>query len=723
MIATNMHLEKTVGAVVVDVKKLMSIAGQHGGHLRELFALSSTAASKAEVLAAVASMKNSFQHFKDHSIRQSYNPDEEFDREKERTLLEDKRRKDMLDVIGESSKRVSGLHNTLNIAVKKLREAERHINALKDSNEQFQTRNSTLERTVHDQDRRINELEDEISLNRLKQRKMESDLETLMKLARAHPLAVAGGEAASVVDQARELSSTGTVEHASLSSPAPQIPALNAHAAPTAPATATTTLMTAAPAAASSVASSSGAAGQRAQGAAPVSAPAPKPLLTDTWFDELDSPPSGAADEDDSVRPAQKTVDNNALAVQAASAPATAMVVGAEAQQQQRNNGEKEEDTYTQTYDSNLQALSEGGSTGTGEGEGEDRGPHVSISQQQSQQSLLSQSQCSQSIISIGSDPNDPSYELNQMLGGMLNAAGKREKDLKDAQRREKALAARNHAANSAVATRGGGGTVDMQEMNSQIEAQVDRVMYELEERLISNNDTKLAKLKMLVENSQETILSRVSASERKVEAAHQAMLQLDEEHSALLFSQRAQVQEHAVSTAAYFSAIDSLVDVVDKLQAGLCRQEGLSVDVGKKVARALRDGSGPTEPATNKENVLSSEGQSRAASAQSSTLFTKGNMREYGEEPDMLQGMSSLAASQPHDPSFSLESSVPNYKTLLSKDKEVNYLINAVLSKKQPEPPKATKAGATSSKNGRAARPGSVGNVGAILPAARPPV
>ena len=136
--AKNISLEGVVAEVISDVKKLMNVAGAHGGHLRELFASSANSVSKAELLAAVASIKNSFQHFQSKSIEdRRYDPEVEVEKQrkeelkqreaKEREEAKDRMIKGLQLALTESCKRVDELERKTKIFEKESlnQEAER----------------------------------------------------------------------------------------------------------------------------------------------------------------------------------------------------------------------------------------------------------------------------------------------------------------------------------------------------------------------------------------------------------------------------------------------------------------------------------------------------------------------------------------------------------------------------------------------------------------------
>ena len=628
-------MEKTLTAVVVDVKKLMNIAGEHGGHLRELFALSSTTASKAELLAAVASIKNSFQHFKDHSLAQTYKPEEEYNAEKARNALEDRRRKEMLDIILESSKRVGGLQASLNAALKKLRDTEKALDQLKAENMEYRNANIELERTVQNQDRRMNQLEEEMARNRLKQNKYETELAHLLKTTREAAPVTQAPVLSSSSPPILELSSKTQL----ISTPRTEI--IDAKEAP--PSGNNTTEIR-----------------QTLETEVSTAGTVKMDAITSvgqTFDDSIDLDAEELPLEDNEVAWMAQTVKELQSQRAVASDASLPALVSSSA-------AVSDELPYPHDTPS----------------------AHAQVLAMQTSSSLRSlltsstQSLMPSGRLSVCSESTDAGVErgMSSVLSDLLNAAQSLEADLQQHRNASKESIVAPVVAVAPIAE------ASAHAISADVLARIDERLKQIEQSVTSGSEVKFATLRRSFESGQEHLQRQVHECAARVMAFEQVLLQLDEEHSALLEAQRAQAQEHGSGMAAYFAALDQLVGVVDVLQAGLVRQEGLAVDVGKKVARVLGAPAGvPHRQSMITSAVLPADPSARVVCAT--------GLRESGETVNSPSGQSALAQSQAANPEtgahFTISDATPNYKALLASDAEVNRLVDAVLSK-HPKPP-----------------------------------
>ncbi len=608
--------------VMRDTKKLMNIAGQHGGHLRELFSIASTTASKAELLAAVASIKNSFQHFKNKSLKSNYNPEADFEAEKALNATHNKRHEEMLRIVGENAKRLKELHNTHTVSSSRIENLEQIVAKLNGDNTQKSLHNASLENTVREQQRRILLLESEIGEGRRRYENMQKLLENII----SSPDTV-------VMKSASPYSITKTQ---------PVI-------------------------ASDSVANSS------KETMAPIAVVQPSsPSLVVPNDTAKQSPMSDMLFPD---TPREKCVTNASLV---SCSPTTKGM----------------------TSDVNVDMSNESNST-------------TSLMQHEVSTTDIKENSINNDISDDESVADDAiSRALSELLGSAQNVQNAKAHDEEAA-----AKAAAELACHTSV-------PIDVTEeilervtvrATKAAELHIEslrRQIHELDARIAHDNNNRMDAINSgfkKLSNEQTNLENRITTYQNRVEVVNDAMLQLDSEHSALLLAQKDQSRHHKEDNAAYFSAIDHLIGVVDVLHAAVQRQEGISVEVTKKVSRSLANHtqlrpeihteSPKLELNTNENSLRNSFNTNTKINISARNNKINGANRGVSLSTDQPNSVSLLAAMQSQSsvgggtPMFSMNDTA-GYDALLAPDPEIDAVLDGFMAKPPPNPKKG-KSGA----------------------------
>jgi hypothetical protein len=222
----------------------------------------------------------------------------------------------------------------------------------------------------------------------------------------------------------------------------------------------------------------------------------------------------------------------------------------------------------------------------------------------------------------------------------------------------------------------------------------------ELEERMDRGNAARMDAVRggfSKLADEQENVLTKLSTSQLRTEAVHDALMQLDAEHSALLLSQKRDKDLQAENHTTYFSAVDHIVDVCDVLQAAVQRQEAMTIELSKKVTRMMSmvhasvNTKAFAPSSTNSEILRIDHSNNNNNNDSENNAF---GSREYmgGEEAStsMSNGKSLIADQQsraagvlgPESTMFSGFSNKPaNVDALLAPDLAITSIIDSVLT------------------------------------------
>lgn len=673
MIASKMHTDNTIKEIIVDVKKLMNIAGMHGGHLRELFATIGTCATKAELLAAVTSMKNSFQHLRDSSCLKGYDPELEFESDKRKAKEESKRYDNILNVISAQTKTIQTVKNDASSSSKLISALEKQFNDLYNDKIDKDLNSLEMEQTIRHQNMRIEKLESEVAESRKDREFMSAQLENLSKLL--------------MQSQSPHLQSQSGVVNVSI----PSFTQVKA---------------------------------------APTRAPGSLQPITDESDEEI-SPPSSphkrTADKNTSVQQQahqqEQANANMRVLDELSSIRATNILLEQQVREVQRElqhhqghlhleaNSSQHERLTKITLQSNAKTTSTSTATATATADIDIDVTDTSaacIGTNNNATTNTVANEVAEGAIEETEGGESADVALTRALSELLGTAHKAESLPHATATAEVSKDAALSAANLEQVT-----NATMATMSTQLQS--------LEERLNNTGNKRTqaykAGFKKLFEELKNMNI-KLNTSTMRVETVHDAMEQLDKEHSALLLAHKSSMRKNEKQQAVYFSAVDHIVNVVDILQAGLQRQEGLCVDMGKKMAKFLTSKShiaaSVVESSANNNNIIE---QSRLMDPVASTIIS----REYGEQPDMPGGVSLLARMripggnrmENHEFSMNQDKIATDYDAILAPDTVVEDAIHNVLcgnstintnnssngtqgqkQNQKPEPPKAPKNG-----------------------------